>query len=73
MKNKPFLCLVLFLTFLLPVQSQEDVNLFDFWKFYTDSENVMYKSSCNLAFKQLREREASIAQLQTKGDYLARQ
>jgi len=73
MKNKHIPCLVLFLTFLLPVQSQEDVNLFDYWKFYTDSENVMYKSSCNLAFKQLQEREASIAQLHTKSDYLARQ
>jgi cephalosporin-C deacetylase-like acetyl esterase len=73
MKNKHIPCLVLFLTFILPVQSQEDVNLFDFWKFYTDSENVMYKSSCNLAFKQLHAREASIAQLHTKSDYLARQ
>jgi len=73
MKNKLIPCLVFFLTFLLPVHSQEDVNLFDFWKFYTDSENVMYLSSCNLAFKQLQEREASIAQLHTKSDYLARQ
>jgi len=73
MKNKHIPCLLLFLTFLLPAQSQEDVNLFDFWKFYTDSENVMYKNSCNLAFKQLQEREASIGQLHTRSDYLARQ
>jgi cephalosporin-C deacetylase-like acetyl esterase len=73
MKNKHIPCLVLFLTCLLPVQSQDDVRLFDFWKYYTDAENVMYKSSCNLAFKQLQEREESIAHLQTKNDYLARQ
>lgn len=73
MKNKHIPSLLLLLTFLLPVQAQEDVNLFDFWKFYTDSENVMYKNSCNLAFKQLQEREASIAQLDTKSDFLARQ
>jgi len=73
MKNKHIPGLLLFLTFLLPVQAQEDINLFDFWKFYTDSENVMYKSSCDLAFKQLQERKESIALLETKNEYLLRQ
>jgi len=73
MKNKHIPCLLLFLTFLLPAQAQDDVDLFDFWKFYTDSENVMYLSSCDLAFKQLQERKASIAQLDTRNDYLERQ
>lgn len=73
MKKKGIPLLVLLMIFLMPVQSQDDVRLFDFWKFYTDAENVMYKSSCELAFKQLREREAKIAQLQTKSDFLARQ
>ena len=65
--------LTFFLTFLLPVQSQDDVNLFDFWKYYSDAENAMYKSSCSLAFKQLSERKEAIAQLQSKSDYLQRQ
>ena len=73
MKNKLIPSLLLVLTFSLPLHSQDDVNLFDFWKFYTDAENVMYKSSCKLAFKQLHEREAAIAQLQTRSDYLERQ
>jgi cephalosporin-C deacetylase-like acetyl esterase len=73
MKNKLLNCLVLLSIFVLPLYSQDDVNLFDFWKFYTDAENVMYKKSCNLAFKQLQDREAGIAQLQTRSDYLARQ
>ena len=73
MKNKLLLSLVFFLIFLIPVRSQDDVNLFGFWKFYTDAENAMYKSSCTLAFKQLQERKAAIAQLQTKSDYLERQ
>ena len=73
MKNKAFLCLLLFLTILIPLHSQDDVNLFDFWKYYTDAENVMYKNSCKLAFKQLQEREAHIAGLDTRSDYLARQ
>lgn len=57
----------------LPAQSQADVSLFDYWKFYTDSKNCMYKSSCELAFKQLQDRKADIARLNTKNDYLARQ
>lgn len=73
MKNKGIPLLFLLMIFLMPVQSQDDVKLFDFWKFYTDAENVMYKSSCELALKQLREREAKISQLKTRNDYLARQ
>jgi hypothetical protein len=73
MKNKLFLSLVFFLTFLIPVQSQDDVNLFDFWKYYSDAENAMYKSSCSLAFKQLQERKVEITHLHTKSDYLERQ
>ena len=73
MQKKLFFSLVYLISFLIPVQSQDDVNLFDFWKFYTDSQNAMYKSSCSLAFKQLQEREEAIAQLHTKSDYLKRQ
>ena len=53
--------------------SQDDVNLFDFWKFYSDAENSMYKTSCSIAFKQLNERELEIGQLHSKKDYLERQ
>ena len=53
--------------------SQDDVNLFDFWKFYSDAENSMYKTSCSIAFKQLKERELEIGQLHSKKDYLERQ
>ena len=73
MRNKLLLFGVIILTFLSPLQSQDDVNLFDFWKYYSDAENAMYKSSCSLAFKQLSERKAAIAQLQSKSDYLQRQ
>jgi len=65
--------LLFLLTFLIPLQSQDDVNLFDFWKFYSDSENAIYKSSCSLAFKQLEDRKADIARLELKNDYLDRQ
>ena len=55
------------------VQAQDDVNLFDYWKFYSDAENSMYKSSCSLAFDQLQERKETIAQLDAQKDYIERQ
>ena len=73
MKNTAIPLLLLLWTLVLPLKSQDDVNLFDFWQYYTDAENVMYKSSCELAFKQLQEREANIARLQSRSDYLERQ
>ncbi len=68
-----YLSLAFLFAVLISVHSQYDVNLFDFWKFYTDSENAMYKSSCHLAFQQLQERKANIAQLHTLDDHLIRQ
>ncbi len=73
MKNKLFLLGIIILTSFIPIQAQDDVNLFDFWKYYSDAENAMYKSSCSLAFKQLSERKEAIAQLQSESDYLQRQ
>ncbi len=67
------LSLTFLFTLLISLHSQYDVNLFDFWKFYTDSENAMYKSSCHFAFQQLQEREAGITQLHTLDEYLKRQ
>ncbi|MCK5699922.1 MAG: acetylxylan esterase, partial [Cyclobacteriaceae bacterium] len=73
MKNLLFLLLFFFLMIHIPAQSQDDVNLFDYWKYYSDVENSMYKTSCSHAFLQLQERKAAIAKLQTKSDYLERQ
>ncbi len=72
MKNL-FLFPVMFFFALLPVQAQEDVNLFDYWKFYSDAQNCMYKTSCDLAFEQLDRRKEEIASLKTPGDYQRRQ
>ena len=56
---------VLLLTWILPISAQTEVDLFGYWKFYSDAENCMYKTSCELAFKQLDYREQQIAALQT--------
>jgi len=71
--NRLSLSLAFLFALLISVHSQDDVNLFDFWKFYTDSENAQYLSSCDFAFNQLQERKETLAQLQTKNDHLLRQ
>ncbi len=73
MKNQLLLFLTLILCTHLPVQSQDDVNLFDYWKYYSDAENSMYKTSSALALEQLKERKEVVSQLDLKSDFLDRQ
>lgn len=73
MKNQILLFLTLIFCVHLSGQSQDDVNLFDYWKFYSDAENSMYKTSCSLALEQLQERKEAVAQLDLKSDFLERQ
>lgn len=73
MKNPILLFLALILCIHFPGQSQDDDNLFDYWKFYSDAQNSMYKTSCFLAFEQLQERKEAVAQLDLKSDFLDRQ
>ena len=72
MKNRLFFSTFFVSSLLCPVHSQQDVNLFDYWQFYSDAENAIYKSSCSLAFEQLQERKETIAQYQSKDDFLER-
>ncbi len=67
----PSLLICLFIN--LPSKAQDDVNLFDYWKYYSDAENSMYKTSCSHAFEQLSNRKNAIAQLKTKSDIIERQ
>ncbi|MCD6598794.1 MAG: acetylxylan esterase, partial [Bacteroidales bacterium] len=68
-----FLSFSIFLILFNQASSQDDVNLFDYWKYYSDVENSMYKTSCSIAFKQLEDRKAEIAQLHSEADFLERQ
>ena len=49
------------------------MDLFGYWKYYSDAQNSMYKTSCALAFEQLEQREATIANLARREDFLERQ
>jgi len=57
----------------IPVLAQDDVNLFSYWKYYSDAENTQYKYFCSRAFKLLDERKAEVAALKTRDDFLERQ
>jgi dienelactone hydrolase len=71
--NKLHLSLAFLLFLLMPVQSQDDVNLFDFWQYYSDAENALYKYFCSAGFQQLADRNELIDQLQSAGDWIKRQ
>lgn len=63
----------LFLFLFIPLQAQDDVALFNFWQYYSDIENSLYKHFCSVAFEQLASRKREISGLKTKTDWLERQ
>ena len=56
-----------------PTLAQTNYSVLDYWKYYSDAENTLYKLQCNLAFEHLEDRKERIAQLSTKEDWLERQ
>lgn len=71
--NKIFSILVAVLLSGSSLFAQEDVKLFNYWKYYSDVENALYKGFCKEAFAFLDTREAEIATLETESDWLVRQ
>ncbi len=61
------------MAFIKPLQAQDDVNLFDYWKYYSDAENSLYKYFGSVAFEKFEARETEIAKLKTKADWQKRQ
>jgi hypothetical protein len=41
----------------------------DFWKYYTDAQNVLYKEFADEAFARLAERKATVARLESRADW----
>jgi hypothetical protein len=64
---------VLFLLLFIPLQAQDDVALFNYWQYYSDIQNSLYKHFCAVADGQLESRKRKISGLQTKSDWLERQ
>lgn len=76
MKLRVFLARVFFLLIFSPMflaQAQDDVKFFNFWQYYGDIENSLYKHFCSVAFKRLESRQKEIGGLETKSDWLDRQ
>jgi len=73
MKNKLHFSLVLLLINLITLQAQDDVTLFNYWRYYSDAENSLYKYFCATALHQLEERKAAVDKLQTEEEWKKRQ
>lgn len=73
MKKNVIICFGMILATFLSVRAQEDVNLFSYWSYYSDVENVLYKHFCEVAFRQLESRRSEISRLRTKEEWLMRQ
>ncbi len=73
MKKPAFILISLFMLFPSDIWAQDDVDLFGYWKYYSDVENALYKHFCGKAFEQLDARKAQIEKLNTKNEWLARQ
>lgn len=68
----PFLILLVTTTFTLAL-AQDDVNLFDYWKYYSDAKNALYKSESNLVLDQLNLRSKAIQKIQSLKAWQERQ
>lgn len=66
----PFL--VIFLIFIfqpLIGHTQTDYSVLDYWKYYSDAENQLYKQQSEISFQSIVKRQESILKLQTKIDW----
>ncbi len=73
MKYSFLLISLILIGLLKSVHAQDDVNLFNYWKYYSDAENSLYKYFGSVAFEQLDKREVEIEKLKTKADWEKRQ
>jgi dienelactone hydrolase len=55
------------------LSAQEIQPLFDYWQYYSDHSNALYKHIAEIAFRQLETRRKEISQLSTKADWVSRQ
>ncbi len=73
MKFSFLLISLIFIGLFKSLHAQNDVNLFNYWKYYSDAENSLYKYFGSVAFEQLDKREVEIAKLKTKADWQKRE
>jgi len=64
-------CLLVILIIQVPTKGQ-DVGFFNYWTYFTDHENWLYKSHCEEAFRHLEERKKRVSRLKTRTEWLNR-
>lgn len=57
----------------LIAKAQTDYSVLDYWKYYSDAENTLYKQQCDISFQLIAERKEKILQLKTLDDWKIRQ
>lgn len=65
-------CLMILIS-IQSIHAQNEEGLFNYWQFYSDIENSLYKHFSTLAFEQLESREKEVELIKTKADWLQRQ
>jgi dienelactone hydrolase len=73
MKKGTLISYCLILASFLSIRAQEDIKLFNYWTYYSDIENVLYKHFCDEAFAQLESRRTEIGRIHSKEEWLERQ
>ncbi len=73
MKHRSFFTLIFLLIILIPSKAQEDATLFNYWQYYSDIKNSLYKHHCENVFELLESRKTRIEKLKTKEDWKERQ
>lgn len=69
MKNCFLITWILLFILLSPLKGQ-DINFFNYWSYYSDAENSLYKYHCDRIFYSLDMRENKINKLESKDEWL---
>lgn len=71
--NRGIISFFLIMNLLSGCHAQESLKVYDYWSYYGDMSNVLYKHLCEIAFEQLDKRHTKIMKLKTKEDWKIRQ
>ncbi|MBR9997934.1 MAG: acetylxylan esterase [Cyclobacteriaceae bacterium] len=72
MKLSLLIVFVSLMLFLVPSRAQ-DISLFNYWHYYSDIQNALYKNHCHDVFQLLEKRKAEVDRIDTKEGWIERQ
>lgn len=72
-KALPLGLMLLFFMNVHNTRSQTNYSVLDYWKYYSDAENQLYKQQAEISFQSLAKRKETILKLHTKKDWEGRQ